>query len=774
LAGPVYSVETKHAFAEINNFMADLKNLNYPVLHIDNHHSFQGIMKSIEYLHKLHGPHYDIPERQHHFTEIWKHVNDLKQMSGPVYDVNFKHEYKGPDAKPANLKYEVGPVYNVNTKHNFKHGFVKEMDKKTIKGPVYEVESKHKFEKGFSCRHRTPSPTPGPVRGESKHHYKHPITRPHQRDYRSKSVPTYEVDQSHHFKESETHQQDMKKLVGPIYSAGKSIDQRKHNFTDGYVAPISREKREEQVKLVNKYFQREKKSTDNLKQKIIEKASKLQGSYAEEATKVISRDEALKLGEARRKEALLRREEHLKSQAVKQQSEGPMQMEFPQVQTRQFQSVHNATYTAKTEMTDSQFSMKKESSGQISRSKENNSTAIGFQQYMEQRDHSRMKTDPKEDGMQDQIVFAKEFNKKKIVQVAAQVVKQQAHHESYSEKHHQSRNEKGVMLQENTMKEEKGNEAELAAVHRAEEEMKAKQLLEEKRKRELVSKQQAEEEKRVKEKLEMEKRKLLEEERHRLETLEKERKLLQQRREEILQQENERKVKEGLKASLSKVTRNDKTAVGFGNVRTGWVSNQKVSLLTRASSAEPLARQPSESPAVDRKAKNVRFANSPESWTIRSPSPRPIIKTGEVAAGVAGWTQRVSELDKRAAAVQTPPAERKRTVIKFTERAASESRSVQPDRLPSTTNMQHSTISRSMQSIVHQSNQSVRTSGQSLSQSAGPASGTSRRLVSGEESGSQSARDRAGSISSLMSIVPGSDGSTRLSPPISICSEKSF
>merc|ERR1719295_342676 len=282
---------------------------------------------------------------------------------------------------------------------------------------------------------------------------------------------------------------------------------------------------------------------------------------------------------------------------------------------------------------------------------------------MEERDHSRMKTDPKEDSMQDQIVFAKEFNKKKIVQVAAQVVKQQAHHESYSEKHHQSRNEKGVMLQENTMKEEKGNEAELAAVHRAEEEMKAKQLLEEKRKRELVSKQQAEEEKRVKEKLEMEKRKLLEEERHRLETLEKERKLLQQRREEILQQENERKVKEGLKASLSKVTRNDKTAVGFGNVRTGWVSNQKVSLLTRASSAEPPARQPSESPAVDRKAKNVRFANSPDSWTIRSPSPRPIIKTGEVAAGVAGWTQRVSELDKRAAAVQTPPAERKQAKL---------------------------------------------------------------------------------------------------------------
>ena len=100
----------------------------------------------------------------------------------------------------------------------------------------------------------------------------------------------------------------------------------------------------------------------------------------------------------------------------------------------------------------------------------------------------------------------------------------------------------------------------------------------------------------------------MEEERHRLETLEKERKLLQQKREEILQQENERKVKEGLKASLAKVSRNEKTAIGFGNVKTGYVNNQKISLLTRASSAEPPARQPSESPAVDRKSKNVRYA----------------------------------------------------------------------------------------------------------------------------------------------------------------------
>merc|ERR1711962_1895130 len=412
------------------------------------------------------------------------------------------------------------------------------------------------------------------------------------------------------------------------------------------------------------------------------------------------------------------------------------------------------------------------------------------------------KIDPNAKGdIQDQIVFAKEFNKKKRVQVTAQIVKEQSHHATCAYEQHESRNETSMVIytkrkpeiagmlrqkQESTVMkagEEKRKQVEIAAVQQAGEEMKAK--LEETRKIELLSQQQAEEDKRVKEKLELEKKKILEEGRHRLETLEKERKLLQQKREEILQQENERKVKEGLKASLSKVTRNDKTANGFGNVRTGYVNNQKISFLTRASSAEPPARQPSESPAVDRKSKNVRFAKSPESWTIRSPSPRPIIKTGEVAAGVAGWTQRVSELDKHAAAVQIPPPERKRTVIKFTERAASESRTVQPDQPISATPLKHSSISQSMQSMQSMqsnANQSVRHfTGQSMDQSAGQyVLGTSRRLVSGarddaSESGSLSARDRAGSISSLMSIVPGSvDGSTRLSPPISICSEKSF
>merc|ERR1711994_180257 len=167
-----------------------------------------------------------------------------------------------------------------------------------------------------SCKHRTPSPTPGPVRGEFKHHFKHPITLPHQRDIRSKSGPTYEVDKSHQYLQSETHRDDMKQMVGPVYSTGKIADEKKHHFTDGYVAPMTRERREEQVKLVTKYFQKEKSVTDNLKKKIIDKAEALSINYAEKASK-ITREEALKLGEARKREALQRREEQLKAQAAK-------------------------------------------------------------------------------------------------------------------------------------------------------------------------------------------------------------------------------------------------------------------------------------------------------------------------------------------------------------------------------------------------------------------------------------------------------------------------
>merc|ERR1712045_982345 len=236
----------------------------------------------------------------------------------------------GPIPTNFDLKSEVGPVYNVETKHKFNHGFVNEIEKKTIKGPVYEVERKHKFEKGFSCTHRPPSPTPGPVRGEFKSKFKHPITLP-SREQRSKSVG-YEVEIATDFKEKETRSNDLKTMIGPIYSSGKIEDNRKHNYTQGYSAPLTRERKEEQVKLVQKYFQREKQATDFLQKKIVDKAESLRKQYAPRAKSEsrtdskISREEALKLGEVRRQEALQRRQEFLSAKSETSKTETTTQV----------------------------------------------------------------------------------------------------------------------------------------------------------------------------------------------------------------------------------------------------------------------------------------------------------------------------------------------------------------------------------------------------------------------------------------------------------------
>merc|ERR1711962_468540 len=102
------------------------------------------------------------------------------------------------------------------------------------------------------------------------------------------------------------------------------------------------------------------------------------------------------------------------------------------------------------------------------------------------------KIDPNAKGdIQDQIVFAKEFNKKKRVQVTAQIVKEQSHHATCAYEQHESRNETSMVIdtkrkpeiagmlwqrQESTaMKagEEKRKQVEIAAVQQAGEEMKA-------------------------------------------------------------------------------------------------------------------------------------------------------------------------------------------------------------------------------------------------------------------------------------------------------------
>merc|ERR1719431_769932 len=765
LAGPVYSVEATHAFNEIQKSLADLSTLTGPIYHIESNHNFQGVIKNVEYLNKLYGPHYEIPDRNHHFKEIWKHVDDLKQMVGPVYDTNYKHEYEGPKPMDVDLSYEVGPIYKSERRHSFKHGFNKEMDKKTIKGPVYEVESKHKFKTGFSCKERPPSPTPGPVRGDFKHNYKHPITLPHQRDMRAKSVPCYEVDKSHHYKTSETHKDDLKKLHGPIYSSGKLVDERKHNFNQGYTAPLTREKREEQVKLVNKYFMKEKKATDDLRQKVIDKVENLAELQQVQYQKSVTREEALQRGEERRKEALQRREVQLRNQAETQS----MSHIITTQQTSNFKTsstnkelLHGKIHELSKQSDDANsimFESQKKANINTVKHEESKKTIEIERNAMEISEQNSVQKQINEaqmitsasaadewskdtfatfqnqlhtkqiykpfkrlnDAPKEQIVHAKEFSPRPRVAVTPEIEFIQPYSKTMSaSESSESSSVKSVLASKHTSEQSSLASYSLrkdSAIHKNEgnEKLNFETV-------KLAAKKAAED-KLAREKAEQERRISLKQEQSRLQEMERD----IQRKKEVIYKEAEKsqpidiKRSESLKGKSQDMTGSQ--SPGFGSVRTGYVRNKKHTFLSRGSSVEP---DGSDTPS--RRRRNVWFAQSQEnSVRTRVPSPLPDnIKTGDVAAGVADWTHRVAELDRQAAA-QTPPPNR-RTVLKF-GRAGSESRSTSQGVRSSTTTMQ-----------------------------------TSQRFVGQNREGEVSWRQ----VESQQTPGPGI-----MSPPMSICSEKS-
>ena len=109
---------------------------------------------------------------------------------------------------------------------------------------------------------------------------------------------------------------------------------------------------------------------------------------------------------------------------------------------------------------------------------------------------------------------------------------------------------------------------------------------------------------------------------------------------------------------------------GFGQVKTGHVISTKISFLNRASSLEPEI-SPSESPAPRKRIVRFQGLDSPGN----SPVPRPWIKTGDVAANVKGWSEKVIEQESQQSRMSPIPS---RSALKnFTSqrRAMSESRS---------------------------------------------------------------------------------------------------
>jgi len=185
----------------------------------------------------------------------------------------------------------------------------------------------------------------------------------------------------------------------------------------------------------------------------------------------------------------------------------------------------------------------------------------------------------------------------------------------------------------------------------------------------LVQRQQAEQRRRQEE--ETRKHEMKQKEDTRLQQLKQQEELEAQRKIKQ-QQESVTKVNlRGVSASPHVTRRSDDMhGQGFGQVKTGHVISTKISFLNRAPSVEPES-SPNESPAPRKRIVRFQGLDSPGN----SPVPRPWIKTGEVAANVRGWSERVIEHDKQAARMSPIPS---RSALKnFTSqrRAMSESRS---------------------------------------------------------------------------------------------------
>ncbi len=99
---------------------------------------------------------------------------------------------------------------------------------------------------------------------------------PHQRDLQDKKAPTYEVNLSHHYQQSEHHQMDMKQMVGPVYGG-----EAPHSFSDNY-GPIEsettqQERIEKQKALVSKFFEKDKAKSAPREMKPAPRVAKKQG-----------------------------------------------------------------------------------------------------------------------------------------------------------------------------------------------------------------------------------------------------------------------------------------------------------------------------------------------------------------------------------------------------------------------------------------------------------------------------------------------------------------
>ena len=104
LEGPVYSIERRHHFNEIDDKMEQLKQMNYPIREgVDPYHLYGQLEAQVIEMKTLTGPVYQV-ERAHRFSQVEKKISELKTLFGPCYDVLHQNRFQAIESHVENLK----------------------------------------------------------------------------------------------------------------------------------------------------------------------------------------------------------------------------------------------------------------------------------------------------------------------------------------------------------------------------------------------------------------------------------------------------------------------------------------------------------------------------------------------------------------------------------------------------------------------------------------------------------------------------------------------
>lgn len=68
--------------------------LQGPLYNVDTIHAFKGVMSHAHQLSEMQGPVFDLEQRQHHYSQLGKHAETLKNLTGPVFDVEKNHAFE--------------------------------------------------------------------------------------------------------------------------------------------------------------------------------------------------------------------------------------------------------------------------------------------------------------------------------------------------------------------------------------------------------------------------------------------------------------------------------------------------------------------------------------------------------------------------------------------------------------------------------------------------------------------------------------------------------